>query len=265
MIKIRVDKKASFLPIKLSRGTTPQRLESSIELNSKILKSLKYDFVDRKIKPATLKKTIKSVIGKNINLKIHAVDNPKEANLTHYVNSSKVNKGYILNLPQNSWDNMIEQSHLGVVMKQVQKLCNKLYNPKFTVRELKLFKNESIMEETGKFFADNVTEKQVLKTKKLDKFLKGKTPNEQIDVLQVMRYNVLTEKNNHVAEPIIDRQIAKLENMHIQGKNYDLSEYKFDEKMQILNKKLAQVIQDERTKNANDIQVKQAKRSKIQK
>ena len=116
MIKIRVDKKTTFLPTKLSRGTTPQRLENSIELNSKILKSLKYDFVDRKIKPATLKKTIKSVIGKNINLKIHAADNTKEASLTHYVNSSKVNKGYILNLPQNSWDNMIEQSHLGVVM-----------------------------------------------------------------------------------------------------------------------------------------------------
>ena len=37
-------------------------VEKSIELNSKILKSLKYDFVDRKIKPATLKSTIKSVI-----------------------------------------------------------------------------------------------------------------------------------------------------------------------------------------------------------
>ena len=109
------------------------------------------------------------------------------------------------------------------------------------------------MEETGKFFADNVTEKQVLKTKKLDKFLKGKTPNEQIDILQVMRYNVLTEKNNHVAEPIIDRQIAKLENMHIQGKNYDLSEYKFDEKMQILNNKLAQVIKGERKKHAESL------------
>ena len=150
----------------------------------------------------------------------------------------------------------------------MQKLCNKLYNPKFTVRELKLFKNESTMEETGKFFADNVTEKQVLKTKKLDKFLKGKTPNEQIDILQVMRYNVMSEQNNHMAEPIIDKQIAKIENMHIQGKNYDLSEYKYDEKLDILNKKLAQVIKDERTKHANEIQAKQAKqakRTKVQK
>ena len=64
MIKIRVDKKASFLPMKLSRGTTPQRLESSIELNSKILKSLKYDFVDRKIKPATLKKQLNLLLVK---------------------------------------------------------------------------------------------------------------------------------------------------------------------------------------------------------
>lgn len=61
------------------------------------------------------------------------------------------------------------------------------------------------------------------------------------------------KKNNHVAEPIIDRQIAKLENMHIQGKNYDLSEYKFDEKMQILNNKLAQVIKDERKKHAESL------------
>ena len=268
MIKLRVDKKASFLPTKLSRGTTPQRLEKSIELNSKILKSLKYDFVDRKIKPATLKKTIKSVIGKNINLKINAVNNPKDANLTHYATSSKVNKGYILNLPQNSWDNMIEQSHLGVVMKQLQKLCNKLYNPKFTVREFKLFRNESIMKESREFFTENVSEKQVLNAKKLDKFLNEKTPNEQIDILQIMRYNVMSEQNNHMAEPIIDKQIAKIENMHIQGKNYDLSEYKYDEKLDILNKKLAQVIKDERTKHANEIQAeqaKQAKRTKVQK
>ena len=268
MIKIRVDKKTTFLPTKISRGTTPQRLEKSIELNSKILKSLKYDFVDRKIKPATLKSTIKSVIGKNINLKINPVDNPKEAKFTHYVNSSRVNKGYILDLPQNPWNNMIEQSHLGVVMKQVQKLCNKLYNPKFTVREFKLFRNESIMKETREFFAENVSEKHVLNAKKLDKFLNEKTPNEQIDILQIMRYNVMSEQNNHMAEPIIDKQIAKIENMHIQGKNYDLSEYKYDEKLDILNKKLAQVIKDERTKHANEIQAeqaKQAKRTKVQK
>ena len=41
--------------------------------------------------------------------------------------------------------------------------------------------------------------------------------------------------------------------MHIQGKNYDLSEYKFDEKMQILNNKLAQVIKDERKKHAESL------------
>ena len=49
------------------------------------------------------------------------------------------------------------------------------------------------------------------------------------------------------------KEIAKADNIMYLEKENDLSKYKFEEKMALLNKKLAEVLSEERQKNARKI------------
>ena len=53
------------------------------------------------------------------------------------------------------------------------------------------------------------------------------------------------------------KQIEKVEHVKILGKNYDLSKFNYDEKLQVLNDKLASVLQKARELIQNSRQPKQ--------
>lgn len=252
MIRIKIDKKTTFLPLAKSKGTTPQRLEKAREANVQFLKSLKYEFVDREIKPAVFKRNLKQFVDR-VGIKIEAVETPQDAFVFNQLRPKKINKGYLLGLPQDYWGKKIQQAHLTICAKQTQKLFNNIFNPKFSTREINMFNKNQDTKGAKKFFDKNITGTNVLKAKSLDKFLEKKPADEQINTLQALRYNVLAEQNSKIAEEQTDRQIGKMENMRFSGKSYDLSEQKYDKKMQILNNKLAQVIKSERQKHAESL------------
>lgn len=247
MIKLKIDKKATFLPLAKSKGSTSERLSKAREANVQFLKNLKYDFVEREVKPAVFKRTLKGLVGK-IGIKIEPVETPQEAYMHLHLDSRKTSKGYILGLPQGYWSNKIKQSHMPICLKQTQKIFNNIYNPKFLKREFAILNKSKDLESIKNFKERNIDGTSILKEKDLNEFLENKPVDEQINVLQFMRYNVLAEQNGKIAEKQVDNELKKSENIRSFGKNYDLSEFKYDDKMQILNKKLATIIGDERKK-----------------
>ena len=58
----------------------------------------------------------------------------------------------------------------------------------------------------------------------------------------------MSEHNIRLIKPHLDKMTAKADNITFVNKNYDLSGYKFEEKMNLLNRKLAELLSIERAK-----------------
>lgn len=86
----------------------------------------------------------------------------------------------------------------------------------------------------------------------LDKFLGKKPLEKQINLLQNMRYTILSNKNLQQGQYELDRQIEKSEHMLI-SKKYNFEDFQYDDKLQVLNVKLAQVLKDARAKHAEKL------------
>lgn len=100
------------------------------------------------------------------------------------------------------------------------------------------------------FYEKNIAGNNTLTEKRLDNLLKVTPAKIKIDTLQLYRYKSLSENNIREAIPMIKKIIAKLDNIMFVNKGNDLSPYKFEEKMALLNKKLAEVLSAERAKIA---------------
>ena len=253
MIKMRIDKKALFYPQKLAQGNTTERFQKATESSVKVLKGLRYDFVDREIKPVALKRGIKEVTGKNIGVKIETVEHQKDSFFGLYTNFKPIFKGYVLNLQSTLWTNKIPQSQLPIMMKHIQEMFASIFNPKMTTREVAMLNKGQDAPSTYKFVVDYIVGKKELTEKTLDKFLSKKSADEKINTLQMLRYKTLTKLNLAKAEPTIDREIGKFENSQIIGKDYDAKVQQYESKLQILNNKLAQIIKAERAEHAQKL------------
>ena len=101
------------------------------------------------------------------------------------------------------------------------------------------------------FFKENIHNSQKLEPKKLDRFLQDKNVLEKINTLQMFRYDLMAEKNLHEAEPLLDKEVAKFESLRFDASKYDISKFNYDEKLQILNDKLKEVLSNVRERLHN--------------
>ena len=82
----------------------------------------------------------------------------------------------------------------------------------------------------------------------MENFLQNRKADDKINILQFFRYNLFSERNTKQAEPQIDKQFEKLDNITYVNKKYDLQDFSFDEKIALLCEQLKSVIQAERQK-----------------
>lgn len=252
---MRIDRKVTNIPLALAKGTMAERFEKATNSNINFIKKLGYDFEYEggKITLGTIKRTLKSSKEmKNIVTKVVPVERDSEAFLGHSHTANGTNRGYIMGLPLQLSKNTINQEKTPLIAKQAQKLFIDAYNPKFIQRQANMFNKKQDFAGTKEFFDGNLSGKTTLNPENLDKFLGKKSADERINILQMLRYSTISEKELKKAEPEIDRQIAKRNNLRIQ-KNYDLSAYSFDEKLEVLNKRLASELQAERLKHAQSL------------
>ena len=246
MMKLSINKSKTFLPLSMSKGTTEQRLQKARLLNLRFYDNLKDEFVDREVKPSVFKRVLKDTAGAKLGVEMFASQNPNTTSVTPLLGAKSKIRGYAFYIPQMYWTGNIRQSHELSFLKDTQRFFNDICNPKFLARKIALINKSKDTQAVQEFYSQNVAEKQVLKEENLDKLLKDKNSSEKIDILQYLRYTLLGDKNTHQAEYKIDKHIEKAENLRFPNKNYDLSDYNYDEKMMILNQKLAKVIQDAR-------------------
>lgn len=255
MIKIKIDKTKTFMPLTKAKGTTEERFQKAIDLNIKFYKNLQDSFEKREIKPSAFKRVLNETTGKRIGIKMTESLQANKAVMGHYLSSRCAVKGYTFAMPYTFLTGNIRQSLAPTFLLETQRFFNEIFNPKIYTRIAAVVNKTKDSGASVKIFYDeNVAEKQKLTQEKLDTFLEKRPASEQIDLLQFLRYSLLSDLNIKKAQPAIDRQREKAENMKILNKNYDLSDYKFNEKLEMLNKKLAETIKAERERLAQSRQ-----------
>ena len=244
---IKINKPKTFLPLSIAKGTTEERFAKATQSNLKFYKDLSYDFKDREVGLPTFKRSLREATGNRINIQTFA----NEEDLTTSVSSSywgKTNKysGYTLKLPVRLWTDKVQQRTAPLFLNETQNFFSYIFNPKFLTRKISMFNKEHDVAGANKFFKSNLSGTQKLDEKALDTLLIDKNYAERINILQALRYDLMLEKSTKSAQFAIDKQIEKVEHVKMLGKNYDLSQFNYDEKLQILNDKLASVLQKAR-------------------
>lgn len=252
MMNIKIDGKRMFMPLKKAKGTTEQRLQRARELNLQFYDNLQKEFVDRKVTPAKFKSTISKTAGKSFDIDIENPNKHVTPPFSHCAGKSGGEKldSYLFTIPRSAYfEDTINRSSAPTFLKITQQFFNEIMNPKFFKRAVALMNKSKTANVQMEFYEKNIAGKNELTEKRLDNLLKRTPAKIKVDTLQLFRYKLLSEQNIAKAEPQIDRSIAKADKLFFQNKNYDLNEYKYDEKLALLNKKLAETLSSQRAKN----------------
>lgn len=252
-MSIRINNKFTYLPLAVSGGTTEQRLQKATQMNLKFFKGLRYDFKDREIKPMNIKRNLWNVIGKKLTINLTPIPQANDVIINHSLVDGRQSRGYTLSYPYDAiWKKpTISQSKTPSILRQTQNFFTEILNPKFFRRKISMMnQNQDWLGAIG-FFSENIHNSQKLDPKKLDRFLQDKNVLEKINTLQMFRYDLMAEKNLHEAEPLLDKEVAKFESLRFDVSKYDMSKFNYDEKLQILNDKLKEVLSNVRERLHN--------------
>ena len=247
MTKFTINKIRTSLPLSAIKGTQQERMQKAIGLNLQFYEKLHDKFVQREVKTSRFKTTLKDTAGGQIGVEVFNTE-PNSSKLSLLIGAKNKIRGFGLYLPHNIWGECIRQSSAKNFLKITQSFFNEICNPKFLARNIYINNHIKDTNAVSDFYAQNISGKNVLTKESLENFLQNRKADDKINILQFFRYNLFSERNTKQAEPQIDKQFEKLDNITYVNKKYDLKDFSFDEKLALLCDQLKSVIQAERQK-----------------
>ena len=247
MTKFTINKIRTSLPLSAIKGTQQERMQKAIGLNLQFYEKLHDKFVEREVKTSRFKTTLKDTAGGQIGVEVFNTE-PNSSKLSLLIGAKNKIRGFGLYLPHNIWGECIRQSSAKNFLKITQSFFNEICNPKFLARNIYINNHIKDTNAVSDFYAQNISGKNVLTKESLENFLQNRKADDKINILQFFRYNLFSERNTKQAEPQIDKQFEKLDNITYVNKKYDLKDFSFDEKLALLCDQLKSVIQAERQK-----------------
>ena len=248
MAKFSINKIRTSLPLSAIKGTQQERLQKAIGLNLQFYEKLHDKFVQREVKTSKFKTALKDSAGGNIGVEVFNAADSEASKLSLLLGAKNKIRGFGLYLPHNIWGECIRQSSAKNFLKITQSFFNEICNPKFLARNIYINNHIKDAKDVCDFYAQNISGKNVLNKESLDNFLQNRKTDDKINILQFFRYNLFSERNSKQAEPYIDKQFKRLDNITYADKKYDLKDFSFDEKLALLCEQLKSVIQAERQK-----------------
>ena len=250
MFKIKINHSKNFAPLTISKGTTEQRLQKARLLNLRFYDNLQDVIKNNEIAPKTFATVLKKTLGTNIGLDIFESTEPKEYKTGLSINDKSKTCGYYIFMPLHYYSHKIHKNNARKFLKETLSVFNDVLNPKFLTRAIVMNNKGYNVEKSMKFFQENISKTNELKEETLNTFLDKKSNDEKIETLQFLRYKLLAEKNIEKARYQIDKSYEKHNklNFEMNPDYYSLDKCHYSEKLALLNQKLAEIIQTERSK-----------------
>lgn len=271
MMRFKVAPSAKF-SYSIARGDVHSRLQKGQDLNNIIYSKLKEQFISSQ-KPYILLPELKSIIAsifpeqKIFSLvKINKKDlKQMEASADYIFDSFDNIIGHIVEVPAKR--NKFAMMDVPTLMHEMTHVFDKMFNPKIMKRtavlssryeynpkfDIEIDKYNRLTDKMyGKDYEKFSTEAEkvnVLETRKQDllNFLRGKSAEEKLDIIQNLRYHLQLELNAYTVENgYIDRMTPKGENFS--NLKCDTDKFLFKEKIKMLKEVGFEIIKRERAK-----------------
>lgn len=243
--------KLAKLPLEYSKGTDFEKIELAKKLNAELFEKISKKFRSDEISFDTFKKAVKETLPGKSSVKIMKTEERGVYGYTSFDSKHNVNiTGFMIHLPE-SKNGKISLDTVGTFMHETFHYFSQMAAPKETRRIAKAletgYKNKFDMVYDMFLYTDfNFGMTNLSKT--LDNFLSSLNTEQKIDFLQYCRYNLRNEANAFSE----GEKYARLSRDLFKDKDsiriFDSTAYNFDIKIKLLNKKLKQVMKDNRNK-----------------
>lgn len=251
---IKINHLKSYLPNNIAKGTVEQRYQKARLLNLKFYDELQDAFRNKEVAPKTFSQILRKSSDKNLRVDIFPSEDGTTTALHHMINSKGLTEGYTLYLPVNYYSKKIQKNSAKLFLRETQNFFNEIFFPKIFKRNLALLNNLPKNKKLIDFYEKTISGKNKLSEAKLDNFLSDiEQKQTQIDILQFFRYKVLSEQNTEKASYQIDKHIEKHSGFkYIRPDDfYNLDQFGYSEKLELIEKKLLTLINEQRALNRN--------------
>ena len=244
MLNIKINHTKNFIPHKIAKGTSAERLQKARLFNLKFYDNLQYAIINNVIAPRTFVKTLNSITGSKIQADIYSSE---KGGLKYCFDMNAKSRGYALALPLVLFSDRIHKNSALTFLKVTQNLYNEALNPKFLQRFVTMVNKGYKVDKIMDFYSQNISGTNQLRPEVLEKFLNGKEVQEQIDTLQFLRYKLLSEKNTAQAMKQIEKRVEMYNELKYErsADYFNLDKYTFNNKFLLLESKLVKLIKSE--------------------
>ena len=251
---IRINHVKTHLPLSKIKGTPQARLNKTIKMSDNFFENVKGCFGYQNISTGILSNIFKKSLNQKIDVNVSIIPgaiNKSSTNLDiHGINSETI--GYNVLLPAKPEEKCIEKSSIKLIMKEAFGIFYKVTNPKIIQREINILNKRYDLKELTSLAKEKALSTKKMEEIDIDKLLAGKEVQEKIDLLQALR-NHLKQKfytlENNAKYQFKDGKITKLKRTTIRHKPH--TSYNLPEKIELVERKLAQIIKNERARMAN--------------
>ncbi len=236
MIKITTNYAKTQLPLKRIKGTAEERLQMALDMNKNFYQSLKEHFDEKgAISQTGFSRKLKKTIGAPIQFDIaDSKGIEKKSDIYMTLDFKTItHDGYTLFVPINWYTGKIERGTASVFLRATMKLFDRITNPKYNRRTI-ILDNKHDNKAAKELINNTLLSKNELNAKQLNEVLKSRTLEDQINILQLMRYTLQLEEHSRLL-PIDPKELT-----------ITFHNYHFAEKIKLIEETLAATLQKAR-------------------
>lgn len=255
MIKLGTSVK---LPYSISQGSVVTRFNNACKYNNELFEQLKPQISSGQIPFPGITSALKKITGGKINVQVcenffQTPNNPAKTRMlvSGTPEGKELSKFEILLPPIYEYSESLAPDKLHIALHETRHIFDQIFVPKITRRMLNINENKSLNpKNVMEFYHKNIYTRKTVKTseveQKLDDFLNPLANNDKIDLLQLFRYLLTTEKHAFSDGLKFQRKADKIlggitDNV-VKG-----SEFNFGAKIKLLETKLKEVLNKART------------------
>lgn len=249
MIHLTINPVKTKFPLEIAKGTAQERIQKAVGYSDRFFDNIKDYFKDGDVSTRTFASVLRKTAGDKVGIEVFEKLPKKSAMTCRNYNDKMVQIGYALFLPVNSFSKKISKMSTKTFMHEVFHFFDHLLNPKYNKRIHNLI-NSGISYQAGPFYSEKIYTKENLTKQMLNTALKGLTPQQKIDALQFFRYSLILERNAYIHSAKYQKMMENYykDCITYHEKPYKYTEYKFDEKIKLIEETLLRIIQKERAK-----------------
>lgn len=247
------------LPYRVVSGSFEYRQNKAQQFTHKIINDISGVIGSEGITISKLNKLIKHLLPRNLVFSARKIKvKNTEAQLSRVFSDRNFVVEQVLEIKPDE-NGLITLFHIPEIAHEIRHLADSLFHPKFLLRDQSIAQKIKFLDKYGDFYDKNVYVKEIFFGKKdkirilkqirhqIRKALRGLKIEDKINLLQEMRYNLISERNAYKAGSKTAKKIFNKNIPVYEDALYNPSkEFMFNEKIKLLETIIYEMISKER-------------------